>query len=351
MLNDKSSQSPAAQGKLTLIGLAALAIAAIGGIAYFTGAIGGSGEQTETAQVTANDGATQAVADVQPAAADAKADGVPASAENPVVAKVSGEDITRADVLAFIQTLSPQARQMPAEQLFPLATEQLVNAELIKQKLKGVNLENDPLVKAEMKVAKEQIVRSVFMQKEADKALTDDVLMKAYEEFKKNFPDIDEAKARHILVKDEAQANEIIKKLQAGGDFAALAKEFSIDGTKEKGGELNYFAKAEVVPEFGNAAFAMNVKEVSTKPVKSQFGYHIIEILDKRKRQPPTFEQAKPFLANQLRGQALNSVIAQWRNEAKVEMFDMNGNPLKPAAPKAEVPKAEEPKAEEKSGG
>jgi peptidyl-prolyl cis-trans isomerase C len=187
-----------------------------------------------------------------------------------------------------------------------------------------------------MKAAKEQIVRSVFMQKEADKALTDEVLQKAYEEYKNNFPNVDEIKARHILVKEEAQAKEIIEKLSQGGDFAALAKEFSIDATKERGGELNYFVKQEVVPEFGDAVFAMKPKDVSKKPVKSPFGYHVIEVLDMRKRQAPTFEQAKPFIAAQLRGQALNAVVSKWRSEANVQLFDINGNPVKADAPKAE---------------
>jgi peptidyl-prolyl cis-trans isomerase C len=347
--NTKNKATDTQRGNMAMIALAALVVVGIGATAYFTGIIGGPKNQPDdAAQMAAGQEAgtevsapatAEAAADVQPAASDAAAESkapIEISPGNPVVAKIGDQNVTRADVLNFIQTLSPEARQMPVDKLFPLATEQLINAELINQKLKDVNLESDPLVKEEMKAAKQQIVRSVFMQKEADKALTDEVLQKAYEDFKKNFPNIDEIKARHILVKDEAQAKDLIKKLKDGGDFAALAKEFSIDGTKDKGGELNYFAKQEVVPEFGDAVFAMKPKDVSSKPVKSPFGYHVIEVLDMRKRQPPAFADAKPFLASQLRGQALNAVVSKWRSEAKVEIFDVNGNPVKDAPAKAE---------------
>jgi peptidyl-prolyl cis-trans isomerase C len=260
---------------------------------------------------------------------------------NPVVAKVGAKDITRADVLNFIQTLPPQTRQMPVEQLFPLAQQQLVNTQVIIDKTKGVKLDGDPEVKKQMDLAKEQIVRSVYLQKEVDKQITDAKVKDAYATYVKNFPaDIQEVKAAHILVKDEAKAKDLIKQLNGGGDFAKLASENSIDATAKNGGELGYFAEKEVVPPFAKAAFATAVGTYTKAPVKTDFGYHIIKVEDKRKRPPADFETAKPLIEAQLRREILEGMIKDWRDQSKVEVFDINGD--KVAA--AEAPKAPEKK-------
>ena len=296
-----------------------------------------SNDKAETAQVAAS----------QPAsgeeAAQAQAPEFEIKQGNPTVAKIGDKEIKRVDVLNYIQKLPPQMQQLPAPQLFPLATVQVVNAELIGKRAANAKLDNDPAVKQQLAAAKDQIVRQVFVQKEVDKALTDERIKQAYEAYKTNFPKIEEVKARHILVKEEAEAKDVLKKLKDGGDFAALAKEHSFDtGTKEKGGQLAYVAENEVVPEFAKAAFAQEIGKLSAAPVKSQFGYHIIEVQDKRNRPVPEFEQAKLFLASQLRNVVLEEVLQKWRAADKVEVFDINGDAFEPAA-------GEEAPAEEKA--
>ncbi len=338
MLNTLMISDRSERGNATILALAAVLVVALGAGAYYSGVFAGKGDTpSNPAQATAQAPADAAQTADASKPADAAAPAPTGEAAvikpgNPVVAKLNGKDINRVDVFNFMQNLSPQARQMPIEQLFPLAVEQVVNGELINEKVKGVNLENDPLVKQELAAAKDQIIRSVFMQKEADKAMTDDVINAAYEDYKKNFPKMDELKARHILVKDEAVAKDLIKKIEGGADFATLAKENSIDATKENGGELNYFVKQDVVPEFGDAVFALKKDEITKKPVKTDFGYHVIQLLDKRERQPATLEQAKPFLTAQLRGQVLATVVQKWRDEAKLEVYDINGDAIEPSA-------------------
>jgi peptidyl-prolyl cis-trans isomerase C len=287
MLNKTTHKPAQAQrGNTMIIGLAAVLIVALAAGAYFSGIFENNTTEAQAAEVASANA---------PAAGDAKQDekkdekkddkkadesaGLPEGIKpgNPVVAKVDGKDVTRADVLGFIQNLSPQARQMPINQLFPMALDQVVNAQIINEKVAKTSLESDPAVTKELEIAKKQIVRSVFMEKEAEKATTDDMLKAAYEEYTKKFPKMDEIKARHILVKDEKQAKDILKQLEGGADFAELAKKYSIDATKDKGGELNYFVKEEVVPAFGTAVFKMKKGEVTKAPVKSDFGYHIVE--------------------------------------------------------------------------
>ncbi|MBX2834090.1 MAG: peptidylprolyl isomerase [Micavibrio sp.] len=247
---------------------------------------------------------------------------------NPTVAKVGSEEIKRSDVLAFIQNLPPNMQKLPANQLFPLATVQVVNAKVIGEKAGKAKLDNDPVVKEQLSAVKDQIVRNVFLQKQVASKLSEERLKSAYEDYKKSFPEIQEVKARHILVKEESEAKDILKKLKDGGDFAALAKEHSLDGTKENGGELSYVAKQEVVPEFADAAFAMEKGEMTKKPVKTDFGYHIIEVQDKRQRPVPTYEESKPFLESQLRNVVLEEMLGEWRKAANVEVYDINGKPF-----------------------
>ena len=153
-------------------------------------------------------------------------------------------------------------------------------------------------------------------------------------------------------MKEEDQAKELLKQIKGGADFAELAKENSVDATKESGGELDYISKQDqVIPEYIEEAFDLKVGEMSKKPLKSDFGYHIVEVLDERNRPPATFEEAKPFLAAQLRGQVLNEVLASWREDADVEVYDINGDSIEPAAgnetPAEAAPAAEEPAAQE----
>lgn len=329
-------------GNTVIIVLVALVVVALGAFAYLSSQNPAaeqttpSAEQTadaaqSTEQAEAQNPADAAVPD-QPAEADANAPAGDVKPGNPVVARVDGKDITRMDVFNLVQTLPAQTRQMPLEKLFPMAVDQLISAKVIEKKTEGVDLSSDEEVKKQLELAKEQIERSVYIQKEVGKKVTDSRLQAAYEEYKKNFPKVEEVKARHILVKEEAKAAEVIKKLNEGGDFAALAKESSIDGTAKNGGDLGYFLKQDVVPAFGNAAFGLAVGKYSEKPVKSDFGYHVIKVEEKRDRPVPEFAEAKPFLEAQVRREALEELIEGWRDAAKIERFDINGAPLKEKA-------------------
>jgi peptidyl-prolyl cis-trans isomerase C len=314
-------------GNAGVIALVILAVAAIGAFAYFATQKGNQSVAATASAPTAS-AASAAGGDTATAASNLP-EIVPG---NPVVAKVDGKDITRLDVLNFVQTLSPQVKQLPLEQLFPMAVDQLVNTQIIMEKTKDVNLDNDPEVQKQLEAAKDQIERSVYIQKEVNKKVTDDKVKEAYDLYVKNFPDVQEVKARHILVKDEAKAKDLIKQLDGGADFAKLATENSTDGTAKTGGDLGYFTEKEVVPEFAKAAFDTAPGSYTKAPVKTDFGYHVIRVEEKRKRPAATFEQAKPILEAQLRRDVLETMIKDWRSSSKIETFDINGNKIEPSA-------------------
>ncbi|MCB9981674.1 MAG: peptidylprolyl isomerase [Rhodospirillales bacterium] len=329
------------RGSAAIIALAVLVVIAIGAVAFLSGKIGynddvavtqtassepATGEQASSQAETKTAAAAQEVPAEQPKMPEIKPG-------NPVVAKIGDKEVSRLDVFNFIQTLPPQTRQMPIDQLFPLALDQVVNTQIIGKKVSAAKLDDDPAVKQQLDLAKEQIVRGVFIQKQVEKAMTDERLKEVYDEYVKNFPEVPEIKTAHILVKDEALAKDILKQLNEDADFAALAKEHSIDATKDNGGSLGYISRQDqVIPEFLEAAFALKDGGVSKEPLKSEFGYHIIKVEDERMRPPASFEQAKPFLASQIQAQVLNELMLSWRADAKVEVFDINGDAIEPAA-------------------
>lgn len=287
-----------------------------------------SGSKNAASQMAATETSSQTTGDEKSTDPQTEAKTNVVSKDNPVVAKVGDKQITRQDVVDFMNLMPQNFRQIPQENLFPMALEQLINNEVIGNKVKGSNLENDEEVQKELSNAKDQIIRGKFVEREVKKAVTEDRIKEAYEEYKKNFPKTEEVKAAHILVDDENKAKEIIKKLDSGEDFAKLAKENSKDGTAETGGDLGYFAEGEVVPEFSKAAFATDKGSYTKKPVKSAFGYHIIKVEDKRTRPAADYATAKPYLEQELSRKVLDEVIGKWREEAKIERMDINGKPL-----------------------
>lgn len=247
---------------------------------------------------------------------------------NTVLAKVNGKDITRGDVIQLVEMMPPQMRQLPLEQLLPMALEQVINNEVISNVSDKAGLDNDADVLKQLELAKKQIIRAQYLENELKKKITEDDLKAEYEKYLKDLPEVEEVHAQHILVDSEAKAKDIIAKLEKGESFETLAKENSSDGSAESGGDLGYFAKNEVVPQFADAAFALKAGEYSKNPVKTDFGFHVIKILEKRMRPPTSFEEAKSYLEQELRRSELEILINELRKDSKIERFDAQGNPI-----------------------
>jgi|GEM_PF-320325 len=250
---------------------------------------------------------------------------------NPTVAIIGAKEIKRSDVLDFISNLPEQVRQMPVQTLFPMALDQVVNNEIISEKAKAANLQADPEVIKLVAQTNDQIVRNVFVERQISSKMTDAELQAAYKEIVGGMPSVEETRAHHILVDSEDKAKEIIAKLDGGATFDDMIKQYGTGPGALEGGDLGYFAKTEMVPEFADAAFTLSVGEYSKTPVKSQFGYHVIKVDDRRPRPAPDFQTVKPQLEAQLRQKVLADLVAQWQSESNVQKFDVNGAPI--AAP------------------
>ncbi len=268
----------------------------------------------------------------------------PTPAADPVVARVNGEELHRSDVTRMVAQLPPQVQQMPIEMIYPAVIDQLVSGKLVASAGYKAKLADSVEVKDEVKRAEERAVQRAFIQKEMKSRITPKALDEAYQAYLKQNPPQDEVKAAHILVEKEDEAKAIIAELAKGGDFAKLAKEKSKDSVAaQQGGDLGYFTKDAMVEPFAVAAFAMAKGEVSKEPVKTQFGFHIIKVEDKRTQPAPTLDEVKPQLEQTLSKDLVTALVEELRGAAKVETFQMDGSPM-PKEDPAAAPKADEPK-------
>lgn len=250
-----------------------------------------------------------------------------------VVSRVDGKEIKLSDVKALENALPPQVKAQikdPAK-LEELLIKQLEDLEALRAEAKKSGIENDADVKEAQAKANDQVTIQAFLAKYIKTEVTEAAVRVKYDDDIKNLPkDAMEVKARHILVKDEKTAKDIIKKLDNGADFMKLARDYSIDkGSAANGGDIGYFQKNEMVPEFVTAAFALTPGKYTKEPVKTQFGYHIIKSDDSRKVKPKKFEDEAERIQGELTEKAMGDLVKKLRSKSKIERFDQNGKPIK----------------------
>ena len=167
-----------------------------------------------------------------------------------------------------------------------------------------------------------KLMMETMLQSVGKGAVTDQAMKKVYEDAVKQMSSDQEVRARHILVPTEDEAKKILADLKKGGNFEAIAKEKSKDpGAAAQGGDLGYFTKDQMVPEFSEVAFKLEKGQLSD-PVKSQFGWHIIKVEDKRSKSPPPFEQVKEQVETYVQRKAQAEYVTKLREQAKVERLD-----------------------------
>ena len=257
----------------------------------------------------------------------------PASASDPVIARVNGVDITQGDLAlaeedvgSEMQAVSPEAKR---EQLISY----LADIIMVTQAANKKNLADNPDFKRRLAFLRNKLLMGYELQQEAKTAVTDEALHQTYDEAVKSMAGQEEVRARHILVEGEDEAKAILEQLKNGADFATLAKEKSKDPGAAEGGDLGYFTKDQRVPEFADVAFKMYPGQLSN-PVKTQFGWHVIKVEDRRTKQPPEFDKVKDQIETFLARKAQTDFITKLRQSAKVERLDKPADQNKPAEQK-----------------
>ena len=249
--------------------------------------------------------------------------------ETKIVATVDGKPIFLSEIIGMAQRLPEQYRKMSLEAVYPSLLTRAIDSKLVTLEGRRAGFSKDPDVKKRLLDVEDQIISEIFLTKTIGSQVTEEALQKIYSETKSEMASGDQIKARHILLDSEEKAMEIIKKLQAGGEFAKLASEYSTGPSAASGGDLGWFGEGQMVPEFSKAAFALNPGDIVTKPVKTQFGWHIILVEDRKVSAPPSFDEAKEQLASTMSQKLLKELIETLRTKAKIVRFQADGTPIK----------------------
>jgi peptidyl-prolyl cis-trans isomerase C len=249
--------------------------------------------------------------------------GLPVRAQdaNPVLAKVNGAEIRASDVALAEEELGPSLAQMDPATKKENVLSFLIDMKIVSKEAEDKKIADRDDFKTRLAFARNRLLMDNLLAVEGKAATTDENMKKVYEEAAKQISGEQEVHARHILVETEEQAKKIEGELKKGADFAELAKKESKDPGASDGGDLGFFTKDQMVPEFSAAAYALEPGKISD-PVKTQFGWHVIKVEEKRTRKAPDFEQVKPQIETYVVRKAQADYVAKLRTAAKVERMD-----------------------------
>jgi peptidyl-prolyl cis-trans isomerase C len=253
---------------------------------------------------------------------------------DPAIARVDGIEIRQSDLTAAEEDLGQNAAAMPPEAKRDYLVQYLSDIILVAKAAEEKKLGDTPEFQHRLQHMRNKLLAEQMLQAETKAAVTDAAMRKVYEDATKGMSDEQEVRARHILIrvmdpKDEKASKEaedkikaIIERLKKGEDFATLANELTEDPSgKQNGGDLDYFTKDQMVPEFSTVAFQLEKGQISG-PIKTQFGWHVLKVEDKRNRQPPEYEKVKDQVQTIVMRKAQADFITKLRAAAKIERLD-----------------------------
>lgn len=237
------------------------------------------------------------------------------------VARVNGSDITDTE-LAFAEAeVGAEIAGLPAESRRRVLVEYLVEAHLFAEEATKGQLNSGKDFEDRLAYYKLRALRDSFYEKKVRGSVTDAQARAAYDEQIGKLKPEPEVRARHILVKTEDEAKDLVAQLKGGADFNELAKKSTDGPSAHTGGDLGYFSRGQMVKAFEDAAFALEPGQISA-PVKSEFGWHVIKVEDKRSRPVPSFEEVKEQITASLIQSQLKDVVQKLRGSAKVDIVD-----------------------------
>lgn len=263
-----------------------------------------------------------------------------AQGADPVVAKVDGAEIRQSDIDTAAEELGSSLQQMDPATRRDNILSFLIDMKIVAKAAADKKTADSEDFKKKLAFARDRLLMDSLLANEGKSATTPENMKKVYEEAAKQITAEPEVRARHILVESEDEAKQVAEELKKGADFAELAKKKSKDPGASDGGDLGYFTKDQMVPEFSKVAFETETGKISA-PVKSQFGWHVIKVEDKRNRQAPDFEQVKQQIETYVTRKAQADYVAKLREAAKVERVD--AKPADPAPAAAAPPAAKAP--------
>ena len=252
----------------------------------------------------------------------AEGDGAP----DPVIASVDGEEIYASDITAAQAQLPAEYQQIPASVLFGLLIDSLIDTKLSVAQARREGFDKKAEVVRRMTRVQDQILQRAYLEEKIEEGMTEEAIKGAYEKFVEESKGGEEVRASHILVETEAQAKELIAELDGGAEFFELAKSKSIGPTADVGGDLGFFKREGMVAEFSDVAFLLKDGETSQTPVRSQYGWHVIRVVERRKAKPPMFEEVEGEVRNMLTRDIGIETMKSLRADAEIKRFGPDGS-------------------------
>lgn len=245
-----------------------------------------------------------------------------------VVATVDGKNVYLSEIKSIADRI-PQYAELPFDMIYPHLLTKYLTKEVVYQSAQDAEIQKNPMVQAAIQEATETIISKAYMEKVINDMMTPEKLKELYLTESKNMPRNDEIHARHILVRTEKEAKDILLQLEAGADFSMLANAKSIEETTD-GGDLGYFQKNMMIPDFGEAVFTLKKGELS-KPIKTPYGWHIVYVEDRRLAQLPKFEEVQDQLKQLFVERNLKDVLKQEEIKHNVKVLVPTLNSQTPA--------------------
>jgi peptidyl-prolyl cis-trans isomerase C len=254
---------------------------------------------------------------------------------DPVVARVNGAEIRASDVAIAEEEMGQSLAQVPVEARREYVVTYLSDTLLVAQAADAKKLADTADFKRRLAYARNRLLSETLLAQETKAALTEPAMRAVYDDAVKQMGAEKEVRARHILLETEDEAKAALAEVNKGGDFAELAKQKSKDPGASEGGDLGFFTKDQMVPEFSEVAFKLEPGKVSD-PVKSQFGWHIIKVEERRDRPVPEYDKVKEQIETYLARKSQSEMVTKLRADAKIERVEAKA----PVAP----PPGAEPK-------
>ncbi|MBN8934963.1 MAG: peptidylprolyl isomerase [Rhizobiales bacterium] len=248
--------------------------------------------------------------------------GAQSAQSDPLIAKVNGVEVHQSDLTMAEEDMGQNAQAMTGDAKRDYLLQYISDVILAAQAAEAKKVNDQKEFKGRLAFMRNKLLMETLLQQEGKAAVTPEAMKKVYDEAAKQMSNEQEVRARHILVPTEEEAKAVLAEIKKGTDFAELAKQKSKDpGAAAEGGDLGYFTKDQMVPEFAEVAFKLEKGQVSD-PVKTQFGWHIIKVEDKRTKPVPSFEQVKDQVSTYVERKAQAEYIAKLREGAKIERLD-----------------------------
>jgi peptidyl-prolyl cis-trans isomerase C len=246
---------------------------------------------------------------------------VAAAGADTVIARVNGIDIKQSDLALAEEDVGAEMQGSPPDAKREQLIAYLADVIMVTQEAEKKKIAENPDFKRRLAFLRNKLLMGFELQEEAKAAVSENGMQQTYQDAVKSMAGQEEVRARHILVESEDEAKTILTELKGGADFATLAKEKSKDPGAAQGGDLGYFSKEQMVPEFADVAFKMYAGQLSN-PVKTQFGWHIIKVEDKRVREAPEFDKVKDQIESYMMRKAQTDYVTKLRQTAKIERLD-----------------------------